>query len=113
MFASEISWGDVGVGSPSGGGIAPAGVGVVLGSVAGAGCSKGGGRGAAGLEEMLRSRVGVPLVAATEVPELVLFWRSRNVSRGGGCFSLAVEEIREQAIGTSAWCLEEGKGKAG
>lgn len=86
MLASEISWGSVVAGGRGGTAVLPAVVVAAFGSVAGAGSSEV--RGSVGLGETLWS-TGRVLGLWAVVPELLLFWRSLRVSRGGGCcFSL-------------------------
>lgn len=86
MLASEISWGSVVAGGRGGAAELPAGVIAAFGSAAGAGGSEA--RGSVGLGETLWS-MGRVLGLWAVVPELLLFWRSLRVSRGGGCcFSL-------------------------
>lgn len=87
MFVSEISKGAVDTGRPAVETAAPVGVGGPRGTTTGAGCSERVGRTAGGFEERLGKMGGVLLVL-TEGLEPLLFWRSRNVNRGGGCFSL-------------------------
>lgn len=90
MLASEISWGSAVAGGRAGPGALPGGVLAVLGSVAGAGTSEGRGGGGLGAP----CSTGRALGAGAAVPELLRFWRSLRVSRGGGCFSLRGEKRR-------------------
>lgn len=86
MLASEISWGSTVAGGRGGTAVLPAGVVAAFGSVAGADSSEV--RGSVGLGDTLWS-TGRALGLWAVVPELLLFWRSLRVSRGGGCcFSL-------------------------
>lgn len=85
MLASEISRGSVVAGGRGGTVVLPAGV-AAFGSVAGTGSSEV--RGSVGLGETPWT-TGRVLGLWAVVPELLLFWRSLRVSRGGGCcFSL-------------------------
>lgn len=102
MLASEISWGSVAAGGRAGPGALPGGVVAAFGSAAGAGTSEV--RGSGGLGEALCS-TGRALGLGAAVPELLRFWRSLRVSRGGGCFSLWGErdgERSEEGTETSA-----------
>lgn len=95
ILASEISWGDIAAGGSTraAAGTAPVGMGAVVGSEVEGGCSEGERWVVVGFREILPSRAGVPVIF-TEAQELLLFWRSRKVSRGGGCFSLRTEGKR-------------------
>lgn len=91
-LASEISCSSVVAGGCGGTAGLAAAVVAAFGSIAGAGSSEF----SVGLEETLCGTGGA-LGLLTVLPELLLFWRSLRVSRGGGCcFSL--EREREQGV---------------
>lgn len=86
-FVREIPGGAFEAERPAVGGAAAGGAGGARETTMGAGCSEGRGRGAGRLAERLWKRGG-ELLVVTDGLEPLLFWRSRNVNRGGGCFSL-------------------------